>query len=92
MEQYPQSSLDRKNKKGKVRPISQEDYHLSNKCIPIIGYHDIDKNKTSSSTDVSLFYAEMKYLHDSGFKVLTMADLGYDDNAKTLYIKKNIPN
>jgi hypothetical protein len=30
----------------------------------------------------------MKYLHDNGFKVLTMSDLGYDANSKYLYIKK----
>jgi peptidoglycan/xylan/chitin deacetylase (PgdA/CDA1 family) len=56
-------------------------------AIPIIGYHDIDNKKTITSTDVNLFDAEMKYLHDNGFKVLTMADLGYDENSKYLYIK-----
>ena len=38
-------------------------------------------------TDVNLFDAEMKYLYDNGFKVLTMSDLGYDENSKYLYIK-----
>jgi peptidoglycan/xylan/chitin deacetylase (PgdA/CDA1 family) len=50
-------------------------------AIPIIGYHDIDNNKTITSTDVNLFDAEMKYLHDNGFKVLTMSDLGYDEES-----------
>jgi len=50
-------------------------------AVPIIGYHDIDNNKTITSTDVNLFDAEMKYLHDNGFKVLTMSDLGYDEKA-----------
>ena len=54
---------------------------------PIIGYHDIDNKKTITSTDVNLFDAEMKYLHDNGFKVLTMSDLGYDENSNYLYIK-----
>jgi hypothetical protein len=36
---------------------------------------------------MALFDKEMKYLHDNGFKVLTMADLGYDENNKNLYIK-----
>ena len=58
-------------------------------AVPIIGYHDIDNNKTITSTDVSLFDAEMKYLHDNGFKVLKMYDLGYDENSKYLYIKNN---
>jgi peptidoglycan/xylan/chitin deacetylase (PgdA/CDA1 family) len=57
-------------------------------AIPIIGYHNIDNNKTITVTDVNLFDAEMKYLHDNGFKVLTMSDLGYDENTKSLYIKR----
>jgi peptidoglycan/xylan/chitin deacetylase (PgdA/CDA1 family) len=56
-------------------------------AVPIIGYHDIDNNKTITSTDVNLFDAEMKYLHDNGFKVITMADLGYDEKNNYLYIK-----
>ena len=58
-------------------------------AIPIIGYHDIDNNKTITSTDVNLFDAEMRYLHDNGFKVLTISDLGYDDRSRYLYIKDN---
>jgi peptidoglycan/xylan/chitin deacetylase (PgdA/CDA1 family) len=56
-------------------------------AVPIVGYHDIDNNKTITSTGVNLFDAEMKYLHDNGFKVLTMSDLGYDENSNYLYIK-----
>ena len=56
-------------------------------AVPIIGYHDIDNNKTITSTDVNLFDAEMKYLHDNGFKVLTMSDLAYDEKSNYLYIK-----
>jgi hypothetical protein len=57
--------------------------------ISIIGYHSIDNNnKTQDSTDVNLFAAEMKYLHDNGFKVLNMADLGYDKNSNYLYVKQ----
>jgi hypothetical protein len=29
----------------------------------------------------------MKYLYDNGFTVITMADLGYDENTNQLYIK-----
>jgi peptidoglycan/xylan/chitin deacetylase (PgdA/CDA1 family) len=57
-------------------------------AIPIIGYHNIEDDKAITSTDVGLFDAEMKYLHDNGFKVLTMADLGYDENSNYLYVKK----
>jgi peptidoglycan/xylan/chitin deacetylase (PgdA/CDA1 family) len=56
-------------------------------AVPIIGYHDIDNNKTITSTDVNLFDQEMKYLHDNGFKVLTMANLGYNENTKFMYLK-----
>jgi peptidoglycan/xylan/chitin deacetylase (PgdA/CDA1 family) len=56
-------------------------------AIPIIGYHNIEDDKAITSTDISLFDAEMKYLHDNGFKVLTMADLGYDENRNYLYVK-----
>jgi peptidoglycan/xylan/chitin deacetylase (PgdA/CDA1 family) len=57
-------------------------------AIPIIGYHNIEDDKAITSTDVNLFDAEMKYLHDNGFKVLTMSDLGYDENSNYLYVKK----
>jgi hypothetical protein len=56
-------------------------------AVPIIGYHDIDNNKAITSTDVNLFSTEMKYLYDNGFNILTMSDLGYDENSRILYIK-----
>ena len=40
-----------------------------------------------SSTNIDLFRAEMKYLHDNGFKVMTMKDLGYDEMSNRLYVK-----
>ncbi|HEY5631481.1 MAG TPA: hypothetical protein VIR31_05090 [Nitrososphaeraceae archaeon] len=52
-------------------------------AIPVIGYHDIipaytDVSYTSESSDttLNLFEAEMKYLHDNGFRVITFYDLG----------------
>ena len=68
---------------------SQTNYNKNGtiNAIPIIGYHDIDNKKTITSTDVNLFDAEMRYLHDNGFKVLTMSDIGYDENSNYLYIK-----
>jgi hypothetical protein len=38
-------------------------------------------------TTMNLFEREMKYLHDNGVQVLTMADLGYDESKNQLYIK-----
>jgi peptidoglycan/xylan/chitin deacetylase (PgdA/CDA1 family) len=67
-------------------------------AIPIIVYHNVDyKNGTSnispdwvdSTIDVNLFDSEMKYLHDNGFQVLTMSDLGYNQTSNKLYIKNN---
>ena len=57
-------------------------------AIPIIAYHSIDDSKGPSSTDVGLFASEMKYLHNNGFKVIPMSDLGYDESTKHMYIKK----
>jgi peptidoglycan/xylan/chitin deacetylase (PgdA/CDA1 family) len=56
-------------------------------AIPLIAYHSIDNDRTSSSTDIDLFSAEMKYLYDNGFKVLTMHNIGYDQNNNHLYVK-----
>ena len=56
-------------------------------AIPIIAYHIIDNSLNPSSTDINLFAAEMKYLHDNNFKVLPMSDLGYDQSTNLVYIK-----
>ena len=54
--------------------------------IPIIIWHKIedDNNHVTSS---ELFNAELKYLNNNGFTVLTMADLNY--NEKTNYLEIN---
>ena len=59
-------------------------------AVPIVAYHRIDNNKTPDSTDVTLFDREMKYLHDNGFKVLTVNDLVYDTKDNFLYIKPSV--
>jgi polysaccharide deacetylase len=56
-------------------------------AIPVIAYHDIDYDKAIDSTDVNLFDQEMKYLHNNGFKVIPMSDIGYNENTKYMYIK-----
>ena len=51
-------------------------------AIPIIIYHRIGEPSTLDyNTDMDLFDKEMKYLHDNGFRVLTMSDLYYDKNS-----------
>jgi peptidoglycan/xylan/chitin deacetylase (PgdA/CDA1 family) len=57
-------------------------------AIPIVAYHIIDNSLDPSSTDINLFASEMKYLHDNGFKVIPMSDLGYDQATNLMYIKE----
>jgi hypothetical protein len=57
-------------------------------AIPLITYHNVGlETNAPYSTYVSLFDQEMKYLHDNGFKVLTMKDLGYNTQTNTFYLK-----
>ncbi len=45
------------------------------------------KKYTKAAPNVNLFAAEMKYLHEKGFKVFNMDDVGYDKEHNYLYIK-----
>ena len=54
--------------------------------IPIIIWHKIEDGN-NHATSSELFNAELKYLNDNGFTVLTMADLNY--NEKTNYLEIN---
>ena len=56
-------------------------------AIPIVIYHRVDDSGTEYSTTPRLFDEEMKYLHDNGFDVLSIKDIGYDEQNNTLYIK-----
>ena len=69
------------NKDGVIRAIPIIIYHT------IVTYPDLSYSNRHVDTTLNLFDAEMKYLHDNGFKVITMSDLGYDENSKSLYIK-----
>jgi hypothetical protein len=75
------NSQNNYNKDGIVRAIPIIIYHT------IVTYPDLSYSNRPVDTTLNLFDAEMKYLHDNGFKVLTMADLGYDENNNYLYIK-----
>lgn len=73
-----------------VQEVNSQTKYNSNgtiNAIPILAYHKIDDQGTPESTDIALFDAEMKYLHDSGVRVITLSDLGYDENSNSLYIK-----
>jgi len=79
------------------RMNSQIPYNTNGKvhAIPIITYHNLtnsmqDYNKMASTITVDLFAQEMKYLHDNGFGVLLLNQLGYDPN-KYVFDIKNVP-
>jgi hypothetical protein len=69
------------NNDGKVRAIPIIVYHI------LVNYPDLSDSNRPIDTTVNLFDAEMRYLYDNGFKVITMSDLGYDENTKSMYIK-----
>jgi hypothetical protein len=52
----------------------------------LVTYRDVSLSKDAADTTVNLYDQEMKYLHDNGFKVLTMSKLGYDSTKNALYI------
>jgi hypothetical protein len=75
------NSQDVYNKDGIVRAIPIIIYHT------IVNYPDLKYSNRPVDTTLNLFDAGMKYLHDNGFKVITMSDLGYDENSNYLYIR-----
>ena len=56
-------------------------------AIPIVAYHRLDTNK-DFDTSPELFEQEMQYLYENGYNVITLSDLGYDENQEWFYIKK----
>ena len=60
-------------------------------AIASIKFHtfvDTTNSKDKLTTRAPVFEQEMKYLHDNGFKVIRMSDLGYDVHNNVLYVKK----
>ena len=79
-----------------VNAVNSQNYYNKDgiaRAVPIIVYHailpydDVSESKIPTDTSLNLFDSEMKYLHDNGFKVLTMSDLEYNEDRNTLYIK-----
>ncbi|HYZ96370.1 MAG TPA: polysaccharide deacetylase family protein, partial [Nitrososphaeraceae archaeon] len=60
-------------------------------AIPIVAYHRLDTNK-DFDTSPELFEQEMQYLYENGYNVITLSDLGYDENQEQFYIKNNSNN
>jgi hypothetical protein len=67
---------------------NQTKFNLNGKinAIPLITYHEINKD-TTVSTSEELFAREMKYLHDNNFRVITVSDLGYNEDDNYFFIK-----
>lgn len=68
---------------------SQTKFNVNGKinAIPIITYHNINENETVSTSE-ELFAKEIKYLHDNGFQVITVSDLGYNEDNNYFFIKQ----
>jgi len=73
---------------------SQIPYNTNGKirAIPMITYHNLtnsiqDYNSLGSTITVDLFAQQMKFLHDNGFRVLVLNQLGYDPSNNVFYIK-----
>ncbi len=63
-------------------------------AIPVVTLHDIVSPTTPSywlHTNQVLFSRIVNYLHDNGFTVLTLKDLGYDTSTNTMYVKAPPP-
>jgi peptidoglycan/xylan/chitin deacetylase (PgdA/CDA1 family) len=80
------------------RMNSQIPYNTNGKinAVPIIVYHNLtysmqDYNGMASTITVPLFAQEMQYLHDNGFKVLVLNQLGYD-TTNNIFFLNNSPN
>ena len=72
---------------------SQNEYNTNGvNAVPILIWHKIDNTNEEYSTSMDLFEAEMKYLYDNGFTVLTMADLVYDEGSNYLKISDGNDN
>ena len=68
---------------------SQDEFNSEGKAaasLPIIMWHKIEDTPDPYCTSLALFDLEMKYLHDNGFTVLTMADLEFDKNTNSLTV------
>jgi hypothetical protein len=83
-------------KRREKRMNSQSKYNQNGtiNAIPIVIYQKVETdnkdNDFSAATSTELFDAEMKYLHDNGFIVLTISDLTYDQTTHTLQTRDNI--
>ncbi len=56
-------------------------------AVPLVTFHNVRPvNNVPYTTNVGVFDELMKYLHDNGFRVLSMNNLGYDAKNNAFYI------
>jgi hypothetical protein len=92
--QMLQRFVDEVNTAAKYNVNNNSTNGTALKAIAVLKYHkfmnalyDKEYKKDTYATDVNLFAAEMKYLHDNGFRVIKMSDLGFDMNKNVLYVQ-----
>jgi peptidoglycan/xylan/chitin deacetylase (PgdA/CDA1 family) len=69
---------------------SQNSYNQNGKinAVPLITFHNVALTTNHRYyTNAGLFDELMKYLHDNGFRVLTLKQIGYDTQSNTFYLK-----
>jgi hypothetical protein len=68
------------------KDIGQQGLTFSATTMPVLEYHKVDKSDSPTSTSPALFDAEMRYLLENGFTVLTMDDFGHDEEKNYLIL------
>jgi len=54
----------------------------------VVTFHNVAQTTNKPYyTNASLFDKLMKYLHDNGFRVLTLKQIGYDIQTNTFHLK-----
>lgn len=69
---------------------SQNSYNQNGKinAVPLITFHNVALTTNHRYyTNAGLFDQLMKYLHDNGFRVLTLKQIGYNNQSNTFYLK-----
>jgi peptidoglycan/xylan/chitin deacetylase (PgdA/CDA1 family) len=71
---------------------SQNSYNQGSKinAVPLITFHNVALTTNKPYyTNAGLFDKFMRYLHDNGFKVLTLKQIGYDPKTSTFYLRSS---
>ncbi len=69
---------------------SQNSYNQGGKinAVPLITFHNVALTTDKPYyTNAGIFDRFMKYLHDNGFKVLNLKQIGYNTQSNTFYLK-----